>query len=119
MKHAALLLLGLALLPHAVQADQTSVSVCVEALEQLQTLRTAAPVYKLAERCPDVELSDVWLVHWVGGRSSALLNVSPVAKRMHLGQFVAGGGKGRGGDYIASSSIIGGQPILGESHELA
>jgi hypothetical protein len=150
MKHAALLLLGLALLPHAVQADQTPVSVCVEALEQLQTLQTAAPVYKLtggqerkyladadrpaevdrlktivaescstepeirrseeseaahlhrarspgcvgdrdalstmekpesrtpeddiarhrkqvAERCPDVGLSDVWLVHWVGG----------------------------------------------------
>ena len=47
MKHTALLLLLLALLPHAVQADQTPVSVCVEALEQLQTLQTAAPVYKL------------------------------------------------------------------------
>ena len=44
---AALLLLGLALLPHAVQADQTPVSVCVEALEQLETLYMAAPVYKL------------------------------------------------------------------------
>ena len=48
MKHTTLLLLGLALLPHAVQADQTSVSVCVEALEQLETLQTVAPVYKLA-----------------------------------------------------------------------
>lgn len=48
MKHTAFLLLGLALLPHAVQADQTPVSVCVEALEQLATLQTAAPVYKLA-----------------------------------------------------------------------
>src|SRR5712672_2465994 len=47
MKHALLLLLGLTLLPHAVQADQTPVSVCVEALEQLETLQTAAPVYKL------------------------------------------------------------------------
>jgi len=45
MKHTALLLLGLALLPH--KADQTPVSVCVEALEQLETLQTAAPVYKL------------------------------------------------------------------------
>jgi hypothetical protein len=47
MKHLALLLLGLALLPHAVRADQTPVSVCVEALEQLKTLHLAAPVYKL------------------------------------------------------------------------
>jgi hypothetical protein len=47
MKHTALLLLGLALLPHAVQADPAPVSVCVEALEQLQTLHMAAPVYKL------------------------------------------------------------------------
>jgi hypothetical protein len=47
MNHAALLLFGLALLPPAVQADQTPVSACVEALEQLETLQTAAPVYKL------------------------------------------------------------------------
>jgi hypothetical protein len=47
MKHTALLLLGLALHPHAVLADQAHVSVCVEALEQLETLQTAAPVYKL------------------------------------------------------------------------
>lgn len=47
MNHTALLLLGLALLPHAVQADQSPVSVCVQALEQLETLQTAAPVYKL------------------------------------------------------------------------
>src|SRR5258708_39328960 len=47
MKHTALLLLGLAVLPHAVHADQTPVSVCVEALEQLKTLHMAAPVYKL------------------------------------------------------------------------
>lgn len=46
MKHMTLLLLGLALLPHAVQADQTLVSACVEALEQLKTLETLAPVYK-------------------------------------------------------------------------
>jgi hypothetical protein len=47
MKHAVLLVLGLALLPLAVQADQTAVSGCVDALEQLETLQTAAPVYKL------------------------------------------------------------------------
>jgi hypothetical protein len=48
MKHTAwLLLLGLALLPHAVLADPAPVSVCVNALEQLEALKTAAPVYKL------------------------------------------------------------------------
>jgi len=48
MKHAALLLLlGLALFPHAALADQASVSVCVDALEQLEALKTVAPVYKL------------------------------------------------------------------------
>jgi hypothetical protein len=49
MKYAALLLLGLLLLPYAVQANQAHVSVCVEALEQLETLHLAAPVYKLNE----------------------------------------------------------------------
>ena len=44
---ALLLLLGLALLPHAVLADQAPVSVCVDALEQLEALKTVAPVYKL------------------------------------------------------------------------
>ena|SRR5208283_1811311 len=47
MKHTELLLLGLALLPHAVLADQAPVSVCVDALEQLETLQTVAPIYKL------------------------------------------------------------------------
>jgi hypothetical protein len=47
MKHAVLLLLGLALLPHAVRGDQAPVSACVDALEQLETLQTVAPVYKL------------------------------------------------------------------------
>jgi hypothetical protein len=47
MKHTAFLLLGLALLSHAVQAGQTPASVCVEALEQLETVKTVAPVYKL------------------------------------------------------------------------
>jgi hypothetical protein len=48
MKHAALLLLlGLALLPHAVLADRAPISVCVNALEQLEALKTVAPVYKL------------------------------------------------------------------------
>ena len=49
MKHTALLLLGMALLAHGVQADQARVSVCAEALEQLQTLRTVAPVYKVMD----------------------------------------------------------------------
>jgi hypothetical protein len=47
MKRTDLLLLGLALLPPAVQA--APISVCVEALEQLKTLHMAAPVYKLNE----------------------------------------------------------------------
>ena len=48
MKYTALLLLlGLALLPHSVPADQAPVSVCVDALEQLEALKTVAPVYKL------------------------------------------------------------------------
>jgi hypothetical protein len=47
MKYAALLLFGLALLPIAIQADQTAASACVVALEQLATLQTAAPVFKL------------------------------------------------------------------------
>ena len=46
MKPTELLLLGLALLPHALLADQVPVSVCVDALEQLETLQTVAPVYK-------------------------------------------------------------------------
>ena len=47
MIRTELLLLGLALLPYAGQADQTPVSVCVNALEQLEALKTVAPVYKL------------------------------------------------------------------------
>jgi hypothetical protein len=47
MKYAVLLLLGLALLPYAVRGDQAPISACVDALEQLETLQTVAPVYKL------------------------------------------------------------------------
>jgi hypothetical protein len=47
LKQAAFLLWGLALFPQWVRADQTPVSVCVEALEQLATLQTVAPVYQL------------------------------------------------------------------------
>jgi hypothetical protein len=54
MKHTAPLLLGLlffgsALLARAAVADQnqTAASACVQALEQLETLETLAPVYKL------------------------------------------------------------------------
>lgn len=49
MKHSTvLLLLGLVLLPHAVLADQAPASVCVDSLEQLEALKTVAPVYKLS-----------------------------------------------------------------------
>ena len=47
MKHTELFLMGLVLLPHAILADQAHVSVCVDALEQLEALQTVAPVYKL------------------------------------------------------------------------
>jgi hypothetical protein len=47
MKHMARLLMGMALLSRAVLADQTPDPACVEALEQLETLQTVAPVYKL------------------------------------------------------------------------
>jgi hypothetical protein len=46
MKYTALLLWGLAF-PQAVHADQPPASLCVEAREQLETLQTVAPVYKL------------------------------------------------------------------------
>jgi hypothetical protein len=48
MKHtASLLMLGLTLLPYAVPADQAPASMCVDALEQLEALKTVAPLYKL------------------------------------------------------------------------
>ena len=60
MKHVALLLLlGLALLSHAVLADQAPVSVCVDALEQLEALKTVAPVYKLTRSQERQYLADV------------------------------------------------------------
>jgi hypothetical protein len=59
MKHTALLLLlGLALLPHAVLADQAPLSVCVDALEQLEALKTVAPVYKLTRNQERQYLAD-------------------------------------------------------------
>jgi hypothetical protein len=60
MKSTALLLfLGLALLPYAVPADQARVSVCVDALEQLEALKTVAPVYKLTRTQERQYLADV------------------------------------------------------------
>jgi hypothetical protein len=56
---ALLLLLGLALLSHAVLADQAPVSVCVDALEQLEALKTVAPVYKLTRSQERQYLADV------------------------------------------------------------
>jgi hypothetical protein len=50
--------LGLALLPHAVLADQAPVSVCVDALEQLEALKTVAPVYKLTRNQERQYLAD-------------------------------------------------------------
>ena len=59
MKHMTLLLLlGLALLPHAAPADQAPVSVCVNALEQLEALKTVAPVYKLTRTQDPQYLAD-------------------------------------------------------------
>jgi hypothetical protein len=54
-----LLLLGLALLPHAVLANQAHVSVCVDALEQLETLQTVAPAYKLTGGPQRLYIADV------------------------------------------------------------
>ena len=47
MKSTEILLLGLVLLPYAALADQAPVSQCLNALEQVETLQTVAPVYKL------------------------------------------------------------------------
>ena len=49
MTRVSSLLLGLAFLPQLAHADQAAASACVEALEQLATLHTATPVYKLAD----------------------------------------------------------------------
>lgn len=46
MTRVSLLLLSLALVPQMAHADQAAASACVEALEQLATLKTATPVYK-------------------------------------------------------------------------
>jgi hypothetical protein len=53
-----LLLLGLALPPHVVLADQSPVSGCVDALEQLAALQTVAPVYKLTSNKKRQYLAD-------------------------------------------------------------
>ena len=59
MRHTALLLLlGLALLPYTVLADQAPVPVCVNALEQLAALKTVAPVYKLTRNQERQYLAD-------------------------------------------------------------
>jgi hypothetical protein len=49
MTRVSLLLLSLVFAPQMAQADQSTASVCVEALEQLMTLQTATPVYKRAD----------------------------------------------------------------------
>ena len=46
MTRVSLLLLSLAFVPQMGHADQAAASACVEALEQLATLKTATPVYK-------------------------------------------------------------------------
>jgi hypothetical protein len=58
MKFTELLLLGLASLPCAAFADQAPVSVCVNALEQVETLQTIAPVYRLTETHKSQYLAD-------------------------------------------------------------
>jgi hypothetical protein len=60
MKHSPLLLLlALTLLSHAVLADQAPASICVNALEQLEALKTVAPVYKLTKIQKREYLADV------------------------------------------------------------
>jgi hypothetical protein len=65
MKHTESLLLGLALLPHAVLARQAHVFGCVDALEQLETLQTVAPVYRLTGGQRQREESEAVQLHVV------------------------------------------------------
>jgi hypothetical protein len=58
MKQASFLLLGLALLSYEVQANQTPDPVCVNALEQLETLQTVAPLYKITGGQPRQYIAD-------------------------------------------------------------
>jgi hypothetical protein len=58
MRLTAFSLFGLALLPPVLQANPTTVSACVEALEQLEALQTLAPVYKLSEALKRKYLAD-------------------------------------------------------------
>jgi hypothetical protein len=58
MKATEFVLLGLALLPPAVLADQALDADCANALEQLETLQTLAPVYRLNEAHKRLYLDD-------------------------------------------------------------
>jgi len=95
MKHTELLLLSLALLPHAVQADQKPVSECVEALEQLETLQTVAPVYKVAggrerkyladaDRPAEVARQKAIVAGSCSAKSKHWLREESEAKQLHL-----------------------------------
>ena len=95
MKHMALLLFGFALLSRAVQADRTPVSVCVEALEQLETLQTVAPVFKLigvhernyladADRPAEVARLNAIVAGSCSAKPKHRLREESEAKRLHL-----------------------------------
>jgi hypothetical protein len=95
MKPTELLLLGLALLPHAVLADQAPVSVCADALEQLETLQTVAPVYKLtgvhkrqyladADRPAEVARLETIVAGSCSAKPKHRLREESEAKQLHL-----------------------------------
>jgi hypothetical protein len=95
MKRTELLLLGLALLPHAVLADQAPVSVCVDALEQLEALQTVAPVYKLmgvhvrkfladADRPAEVARLNAIVAGSCSAKPKRRLREESEAKQLHL-----------------------------------
>jgi hypothetical protein len=95
MKPTELLLLGLALLPHALLADQVPVSVCVDALEQLETLQTVAPVYKFtgvhkrqyladADRPVEVARLKTIVAGSCSAKSNHRLREESEAKQLHL-----------------------------------
>jgi hypothetical protein len=95
MKHALLVLLGLALLPHAVRGNQAPVSACVDALEQLETLQTVAPVYKLtggqtrqyladADRAAEVARLKTIVTDSCSAKPKRRQGEQSEAKRLHL-----------------------------------
>jgi hypothetical protein len=98
MKYTVLLLLlGLELLPHAVRGDQASVSVCVDALEQLAALKTVAPLYKLtssqerqyladADRPAEMARLKTIVAGWCSTKPKLRQREESEAEQLHLGR---------------------------------